>query len=93
MSMTGVGNYAEYILTAQYFRETSLFFENYFQQILKTPVSRGVTLLQIKPGRYFLRFVGHGYSLIEHCGCVWGGEGVTSCRLYKYIINVSLDWA
>jgi len=26
MSMTGVGNYAEYILSVQYFRETSLFF-------------------------------------------------------------------
>ena len=29
--MTGVRNYAEYILTAQYFREASLFFLNYIQ--------------------------------------------------------------
>ena len=41
MSMTGFGNYAEHILTVQYFRETSLFL-NYIQQILKTRVSRGV---------------------------------------------------
>jgi hypothetical protein len=39
--MTGFGNYAEHILTVQYFRETSLFL-NYIQQILKTSVSRGV---------------------------------------------------
>ena len=51
--MTRVGNYAEYILTAQYFRETSLFFLNYIQQILKIPVFLGVTLLQIKSLRYF----------------------------------------
>jgi len=53
--MTGVGNYAKYILTVQYFRETSLFYKNYIQQILKTPLSRGVTLLQINPKDILLR--------------------------------------
>ena len=49
-SLTGVENYAKYILTVQYFHETSLFFLNLIQQILKTSLSRGV---KIKSERYF----------------------------------------
>ena len=31
--MTGVGNYAECILTAEYFRETSFFFGEVFDEV------------------------------------------------------------
>ena len=55
MSMTGVEKYAKYILTVQYFREISLVFFNLYSTNIKNSVVSGcnVTLLQIKPGKYF----------------------------------------
>ena len=92
MSMTGFGNYAEHILTVQYFRETSLFL-NYIQQILKTSVSRGVKwhCSRLDPEDIFLRL--GGYRTLQMCVGVERGGYCLSCRLYTYITNVSLDWA